>query len=251
VTLIDHHEGSYRFLPGVEPFSSGVVAMDGAEIVRVTLKNPVPYRQGFDTIDQHLARQSRPRAALCAVELRSPAPFSFEGFRAFNQEYQRILSDWDILVNGQNPIARTNVAPAVRPPDEPVLYAFSYTVPCGETPTTPTFIIAGAGEVRSQSLSPAAVVRYGETSPDALQEKAAQVMYILSKRLERLNVTWAEAMAASIYTVHPLQSFLVSEILDVIGQASIHGVHWYYSHPPVQGLEFEMDLRGVRRELRL
>jgi hypothetical protein len=64
-------------------------------------------------------------------------------------------------------------------------------------------------------------------------------------------VTWAEAMAASIYTVHPLQSFLVSEILDVIGQASIHGVHWYYSHPPVQGLEFEMDLRGVRRELRL
>jgi hypothetical protein len=31
----------------------------------------------------------------------------------------------------------------------------------------------------------------------------------------------------------------------------VHGVHWYYSHPPIQGIEFEMDIRGVRREIRL
>jgi hypothetical protein len=249
--LIDNDAGNYRFLPGIEPFSSGVVAQPGYEIVRVTLRHPLPYQQGFDMIARHLEAQGRPRAALCATELRSPAPFSFEAFDAFNQEYQRVLSDWHILIAAQSPVARTNVVPAVRPPDVPVLYAFSYTVPVQHSGTPPTFVVAGAGELRTRTISAEAVVRYGETSPDALREKAAHVMYVLSRRLEQLHVTWAEAIAASIYTVHPLQSFLVSEILEVIGQASIHGVHWYYSAPPIEGVEFEMDLRGVRQDIRL
>ena len=27
------------------------------------------------------------------------------------------------------------------------------------------------------------------------------------------------------------------------------GVHWHYSYPPVHDIEFEMDLRGVVKEL--
>lgn len=251
MTLIEHTAGGYLFLPGIATFSSGVVALPGFEIIRAVLHNPLPYQQGFAVIERHLADRERPIAALCGIELRSPAPCSFEGFAQFNQEYEQALARWDILVAGRNPIPRTNVAPAVRPPEETVLYAFSYTMPCQQVETPTTFIVAGAGELRNHALDPQSVVRYGETSIDALREKAAQVMYIMSSRLASLKVDWTEAMAAFIYTVHPLQPFLVTEILNVIDQASVHGVHWYYSRPPVEGIEFEMDIRGVRREIRL
>jgi hypothetical protein len=36
-----------------------------------------------------------------------------------------------------------------------------------------------------------------------------------------------------------------------MGPAAVHGVHWYLSRPPIEGLEYEMDMRGVRREVRL
>jgi len=32
---------------------------------------------------------------------------------------------------------------------------------------------------------------------------------------------------------------------------SINGVRWFPSRPPIEGLEFEVDLRGVARELML
>jgi hypothetical protein len=41
------------------------------------------------------------------------------------------------------------------------------------------------------------------------------------------------------------------EILPLAGPAAIHGVHWFPSRPPIQGLDYEMDLRGVRREVLL
>jgi hypothetical protein len=40
-------------------------------------------------------------------------------------------------------------------------------------------------------------------------------------------------------------------ILEPLGPAAIHGAHWYASRPPIEGLEFEMDLRGVFSELRI
>jgi hypothetical protein len=249
--LIQNQAGGYQFLPGIETFSGGVVALPGFDIVRATL-HPLPaYQQGFDVIARHLEAQGRPRAALCAIELRTPEPLSFAAFAAFNQEYRQFLAQWDIPMQPSNPLARTNVVPAVRPPAEAALFAFSYTVPSRDRHGHPTFVLSGAGEVRSQSLTPAHIVCYNQISADAVREKAAQVMYILSVRLKGLNLSWAEAMVASVYTVHPLHPFLVSEILGVIDHTSLHGVHWYYSHPPVEGLEFEMDVRSVQREIRL
>ncbi|PYM72351.1 MAG: hypothetical protein DME03_18185, partial [Candidatus Rokuibacteriota bacterium] len=121
--------GSYRFLPGIAPFSSGAAALPGYQVVHATLGTPIPWREGFDLIDRHLRAEGRPRAALCAIELRSPAPFTFAGFDAFNAGYQALLAEWKLLVGGENPIARTNVAPVVGAPTEPSLYGFGYTVP--------------------------------------------------------------------------------------------------------------------------
>ena len=92
--LRDVSTGGYRFLPGISAFSSGVVATSGWEIVHATLAAPVPWRDGFARIDRHLREAGRPRAALCGIELRSPAPFTFGGFDEFNEGYRSLLAEW-------------------------------------------------------------------------------------------------------------------------------------------------------------
>src|SRR5258705_1083833 len=151
--LIDNPRGGYRFLTGIAPYSSGVLAAPGYEIVRVILRAPLPYQVGFELIERYLADQGRPRAALCGVELRAPSPWSFEGFASFNADYQRLLATWDLLLDGHNPLARTNVAPQVAAPRLPALYAFSYSMLSAAPDLPMTFVIAGAGELPEGVLS--------------------------------------------------------------------------------------------------
>lgn len=240
-------KGGYRFLPGIPAFSSGVVAASGWEIVHVTLAAPLPWRDGFARIDGHLRAEGRPRAALCGIELRSPAPFTFDGFARFNDGYRALLDEWGILVDGDNPIPRTNVAPLVAAPREPSLYAFDYTVR-GDTPT-PTFVVAGAGEMGDRARGADGIVRRGETSPEAMREKARFVMGIMAERMRALGAEWSRVTTIDVYTAQPIHGFLVEEILGPAGPAAIHGVRWFPSRPPIEGLEFEVDMRGLRRDL--
>jgi hypothetical protein len=239
--------GNYRFLPGIAPFSSGVAANAGHQMVHANLRAPIPWRAGFALIDRHLRAEGRPRAALAAIELRSPAPFTFDGFDTFNAGYQALLKEWNLLVDGANPLARTNVAPVTGAPPEPSLYGFGYTVP-GAT-ERPTFIVAGAGEMRERGVGVAGIVRHGETSAAAMREKAAHVMRIMQSRLQGLGVAWSDVTAIDIYTAQPIESFVADAVLTPAGAAAVHGVRWFPSRPPVIGLEYEMDLRGVAREL--
>jgi len=239
--------GGYRFLPGIPPFSSGAAAATGHQVVHATLRAPIPWRDGFALIDRHLQAEGRPRSALCAIELRSPAPFSFDGFDTFNAGYRALLTEWKLLVDGENPIARTNVAPVVGAPTEPCLYGFGYTIP-GAAPR-PTFIVAGAGEMRERGVGVDGIVRHGETSPAAMREKAAHVMGIMQARLQGLGVAWPDVTTIDIYTAQPIDSFLADTVLRPAGASAIHGVRWFPSRPPIVGLEYEMDLRGVAREV--
>src|SRR5262249_7436394 len=247
--LRDVPAGGYQFLPGISAFSSGVVASAGWEIVHATLAAPIPWRDGFARIDRHLREVGRPRAALCGIELRSPAPFSFGGFDEFNQGYRSLLAEWKILVGDANPIHRHNVAPTSGAPREPSLFAFSYTV-SGATPA-PTFVVAGAGEMRERAQGADGIVRHGDTSAGAMREKARFVMDTMQARLRALRGSWGRGMVIDIYTPQPIQDVGEHETVPAAGPAAIHGIHWYPSRPPIQGLEYEMDLRGVRRELTL
>ena len=242
--LVEHAVGGYAFLPGSAPYSSGVVALPGFELVRATLQRPLPYRAGFALIDRHLAALGRPAQALCAIELRSPRPWSMAGFDAFNAEYRPLLEARGMLCDGVNPIARTNVAPMHAPPEEPSLHAFSYSVPASVAPRT--FVNAGSGELDGEQI-----IAEGDASPAGRRTKAAFEMGVMAQRLAGLGCQVDDITALQVYCAHAPLDYLVDTVLAPLGVAANHAFHWCYSLPPVIGLEFEADMRGIRHELRL
>ena len=54
-----------------------------------------------------------------------------------------------------------------------------------------------------------------------------------------------------MYTVLLLEGLLEDAVLPTIGTATRHGLRWIRSNPPVLGLEFEMDMRGIHSEITL
>jgi hypothetical protein len=245
--LTEHPTGNYRFLPGIAPYSCGAVSCPGYEIVHVTLAAPTPYRAGFERVAKFLAQEQRPKAALCGIELRSPRPFTFAGFAEFNAAYAAILQDWGVFVAGVNPVARTNVAPVVKAPTEPSLYGFSYTRPCAAS-LPQTFVVAGGGELPEGVLSREGIVALGDTSTSGIAAKAGFVMGLMENRLHGLGVDWPSVTAVDVYTTHSIAPILPEIILGRIGAAAVHGVHWHYSRPPIEEIEYEMDVRGTRCE---
>jgi hypothetical protein len=224
-----------------------VVAGKGFTIEHVRLSRLPPWKAGFERIAEHLSAAGRPRQALCAIALRSPKPFSSAGFNEFNAGYAKHLDSWDLLVDGVNPIARTNVAPEIGPPLEPSLYSFAYTVPAGQAATS--FVVSGAGELPEGSLDPHDIVRLGETSPEAMRAKARFVLGLMDGRLRGLGVNWEGVTQTDIYTVHDVNALLAAEILPGVHGAHRQGLTWHYARPPIVSIEYEMDLLGCSRHL--
>jgi hypothetical protein len=248
--LVDHPEGDYRFLPGIAPYSCGVVARPGFEIVHCVFDRPLPYRDGLQRIAGTLAQAGRPKAALCGIELRSPAPFSFEGFGELNREYAAILESWGIFVDGANPVARTNVAPVYEAPGEVVLYGFSYTRPTSAHSRL-TFVVAGGGELPEGKLDAESIVARGDLSPKGLEQKAAFVLGLMRDRLIALGGDWPLVTAVDVYTRHSMDGVIRNVFASTLGDAWRNPLSWYVTDPPVREIEFEMDLRGVVHEILL
>lgn len=243
--------GGYRFVKGPFQYSGGVVAEPGYRIERARVRSPLPITAGFAFIEHHLGRLGRPLTALCACEMRSPAPFSEQGFEAFNRLYAGTLEKWGLIDDGLNPVARSNVCPEIDPPGEPCFEAFCYSVPRGASepsPEAPSFVVAGSGEASEGGASYAeSIVRLGDTSPQGLTEKARFVLGEMERRMAILDVGWEHATATQLYTVFDIHPLLAEEIVQ--RGAAGAGLTWYFARPPVVGLDFEMDLRGVDREL--
>lgn len=239
--------GGYRYVPGPFQYSGGVAALPGLVIERARFAEPPPLEEGFAAIERHLAALGRDPVAFCACELRSPAPFSEQGFRDFNRVYVGTLERWGIVRADTNPVARSNVCPAVDPPAEPVFHAFSYTLPSPAAASGPGFVVSGSAEVpEGRANYRDHIVRRGETSGDAILEKARFVLDAMEGRMEALGAGWGSVTATQVYTVHDLHPFLGDEI--VARGAAPFGLTWHYARPPVEGLEYEMDVRGVATE---
>jgi hypothetical protein len=235
----------YRYIPGPFQYSAGVAALPGYAIQRVRFADPVPLADGFVRIEAFLAAASLPLAAFCACELRSPAPFTDAGFIAFNREYVGTLERWGIVANDRNPVARSNVCPEIDPPAVPSFHAFSYVLPAGGAAAS--FVVAGSGEAQEGS-GPywGKTIRYGETSAEAIAEKARFVLGVMEQRMAALGGTWSATTGVQVYTVHDLYPFLGTEV--VRRGAARHGLTWQFCRPPVIGLEYEMDCRAVALE---
>ena len=237
--------GGYRYIPAVFQYSGGVAAEPGFAIERVRFESPVPLAEGFTRIAEYLTKLNRPLEAFCACELRSPAPFTEDGFRAFNEIYAGTLRRWGLLAVADNPVARSNVCPEIAPPPEPSFHAFCFTV-ASETMGT-SFVVAGSGEaVEGHANYRDQTVRLGDTSPDAIREKARFVLGEMERRMRLLGFAWEDTTATQVYTVHDLHPFLADEI--VRRGAARHGLTWHFDRPPVRDLEYEMDCRRVAVE---
>ncbi len=236
---------AYRFIPGPFQYSAGVAAKPGFAMHRIRFAKPVPLVEGFRRIEAFMTGEGLPFTAFAACELRSPAPFTDAGFTAFNRAYVGTLERWGIFRNEENPVARTNVCPEMHKPDGPSFHAFSLAVPAADAAAS--FVIAGGGESKEGPGSYRdRTVRYGDTSTDGMRDKIAHVMATMERRMAAVGADWAATTATQIYTVFDIYPHLADGI--VARGAGQHGVDWHFCRPPVIGLDYEMDCRGVQTE---
>ncbi len=242
---VEFVRGGYAFLEGVPPYSAGVAALPGFRIERVRFSRPVPLAEGFERAAAIIEGEGRPLTALCACELRSPAPFTETGFAAFNASYVRTLADWGLIADGLNPVARSNVCPGVNPPSEPSFHAFSFTRPVPDAPRS--FVVAGSGEApEGRGNYRDHIVAPGDLSPAGLRRKAQWVLGEMERRMAGLGFRWGDATAVQLYTLHDIHPFLADEL--VARGAARNGLTWHYDCPPVVGIEYEMDCHGIHAE---
>jgi hypothetical protein len=235
----DFIPGGYRFIPAQFQYSAGVAALPGHEIQRITFRKLVPLKEGFRRVEQIITEAGRPLTALCACELRSPAPFTQEGFRAFNEIYVVTLGKWGIYNGSINPVARSNVCPEISPPAEPSFHAFSFTTKVEGA--RPSFVNSGGGSaIEGKSIK---IIRPGDTSADGLREKAHYVLGQMERRMAALGFNWSDATAVQVYTVYDLYPFLADEI--VRRGAAGPGLTPHFCRPPVRDVDYEMDCRSV------
>ncbi len=262
VATIHNSAGAdYAFLEGGRAFSSGVIALPGFEIVRARFARLLPIAEGFEAIAAHLRERHRPLTALCAAELRSTAPVGPADFGAFNAGWVEVLARWGLFRNDLNPVARSNVCPVHDAPAQPGFHAFSYTVPtstahagflttsdhAADAPGPRSFVIAGYADWEPGTPFPEGIVAYRDTSPAGLARKAACVLDGLQRNAAALGGNWDAVTAIQVYTAHEIGALVAGQFVPR-GLARL-GIDWHVCRPPLDGLEFEIDVRCVRREL--
>jgi hypothetical protein len=240
--VIEFPRGGYRYIKGVFQYSAGVAALPGFRIERVSFTKPVKLADGFARAAAWIKAAGRPLTAFCACELRSPAPFTEAGFKEFNEIYVTTLVEWGVIVDGINPVARSNVCPEIDPPAAPSFQAFAFTTVAPAAP--PSFVVAGSGEAAEGFANYRDhIVARGDVSPAGLRQKGVYVLGEMERRMAALDATWADTTAVQLYTVHDFHPFFADDL--VRRGAARHGLTWHFNRPPVVELEYEMDCRSL------
>lgn len=253
MSMIERPEGGFDFVPGSGTYCNDAVARPGFAIAHAVFVRALPLARAFEAARAYLEGLGRPMAALCGAEVRIAEPLSFDGFGAFNATYIALLDAFGlrVTVDGarQGAATRTNVAPAPHAarPAEPSLYGFSFTVPGQRPGGRKTFVSAGAGELPGGTRE--SIIRRGETTPDAMREKARWVMGSVVGRLPRLGVGVEDITHTNVYCVHSADGYWESEVLPPLGAQAAHGARWFHARPPILEVEFEVDLKGVLHEV--
>jgi len=247
--LIDSGHG-YDYLPGPAQYSAAVRARQGYELVRIRLVSPVVHELAFEVIANHLDGLGLPRAALAAVELRSPEPFTDEGFAAYNDRYRTALDQLGIDVSAGNPIARSNLCPVHNAPTDVAVHAFTYAAPVTDESLSlvaldRTFVISGSAEVPEGGDDyTARIIARGDVSSEGLERKVRWVVTEMGRRLGEVGANWDEVTGVHVYSAREVGDLIASQVQAPTQKA----VSWYACTPPIVELEFEMDCRRVGTE---
>ena len=135
--------------------------------------------------------------------------------------------------------------PSIAPPAEPSFHAFSFTVPAEGA--SPSFVVAGSGEVpEGKANYRDHIVRPGDTSPPGSAAKAASSS-------TRWSGGWRRSASAGPTRRRrrstPCTTSTRSSSDAIVPRgAAAHGISWHYCRPPVVGLDYEMDCRGIAVE---
>ena len=244
--IIDFPAGGYRFINGSLSYSLGVAALPGFRLERVRFQSPIPLENAFQRIAEIIAAAQRPPSALAALELRSPVQFTEATFGAFNEHYFSLIRSTGYPgITETNPIARTNVCPYKHAPSAASIYAFSYTIE--DTTARPSYVLAGAvdfseGEGSFQDL----IVAAGQVDPAGIAKKAAHALNELERRLQLFASDWSKTTGAGLYCIHDVYDALT---VEMVARGAAHaGITWHLCQPPIDGLEFEMDVRSISVE---
>jgi hypothetical protein len=227
--------GGFRFLATDGPFSAGVAAEPGFEIFRRFAPRHTPLTEGFRLVERTLDAAGRPPAALCAMELRVPKPLSRAGFDEFNRGYVAQHERWGLRVDGHMAPARTNVAPEVDAPAEPSLHAFCYTIEARAA--RDTFVISGVPEPPGTKGGPPAFWR--------------TIVQTIDANMTALGLGWGDVTEAQLYATRADHSLFAASELPRFAELVGPGLRWFFSRPPIDDLNLEIDVRGLAGESRL
>ena len=219
--------GDYSFL-GHErrPFSSGVVADPGFDIVHATFRQPVSLETGIEAATIHVSKVGRPARSLTGFELRIPRPLSRAQFDEFNTGYVALLRSVGLDLDGAIPAARTTVAPLMGSVDEASVFGFSFTAPGSHG--RPAFVLSGVPEEIQ-----------GDTAA-----MLANICDILSARAAGLGIELRDSTDIQLYAAGAVDERAVAGVERAFGEAAINGLRWFPSLPPIEGLRFEIDARS-------
>jgi hypothetical protein len=240
VTLqaVVHPNGSFRFLPAISAYSAGFASSDGYEITALRLLDCPTLAIGFERIDEEIKRRGLAPAALAGLQLRSPGAFGFEEFAQFNNEYCQLLIERDLIIDGVNPVSRTNVIPIHEGPAVPTI-AIAFLINPTLRRGGRDFVVAGAGEVKGD-LGPENIVARGDLSQHGLSLKVDCVLEIMLERLHALGASGESPTTVNVYTAHEILG--LPGMIDMkLPSISIHGYATWLTKPPVKEIEFEMD----------
>lgn len=231
MVLTEFAPGNYRALtsPG-HPFSDGVVADAGYDLVRAVFSTPRPLYEGLDAARRHVEAAGRPATALAGFELRIPGALSAEGFAEFNGPYVQRMTELGLSTDEGLVATRTNVAPTVAGIAEPSLLAFTYSIPSPGPRRGTAWRLSGATETRSD----------GTTA-----ERLRSIVDVLDGKLGELGASWDQATAITVYGA---ACDLDAGTLGRFGTAGLRGVRWCPSLPPIVGIGFEIDAHSAGTE---
>ena len=91
------------------------------------------------------------------------------------------------------------------------------------------------------------IIRLGDTSSAGMREKARFVLGAMEDRMAALDKDWADVTETQLYTIFEIHPHFAEEYIR--RRAVPGGLTWHYCRPPVQGLDYEIDVRGVGKEL--